>query len=57
MKGFLKKPAGPEPVRHPQNKPKEESCYRLSKVLPGGGKEPPGDRGNCEKQTTTQGSE
>jgi hypothetical protein len=40
--------------KNPERKEKEQKCREQASDSRN---EPPGDRGNCEKETTTQGSE
>ncbi len=46
-----------EEETHPQDRPKGKCGDRLSRSLPGGKQTAPADRGACEQETTTQGSE
>ncbi|HWI59206.1 MAG TPA: hypothetical protein VNZ22_18405 [Bacillota bacterium] len=58
MKKIAPKGTKPKSDPHPQDKPERRCGNRLSKdALPGGDKEPPADRGACEEETSSQGSE
>jgi hypothetical protein len=57
MKKETQKPMKRASSQEVEDQRKNKCERRLSKTLPGGKTEPPGTRGDCEKETSVQGSE